>query len=76
MPFNMPFNINTTHLFYAVVALAVIFAVEAIYMTVSHRLSYRRKTNARLGAMEGSQREFTAGELLGMMRPRDFVVGK
>jgi hypothetical protein len=27
-------------------------------------------------AMAGSQREFTAGELLGMTRPREFVVGK
>ena len=65
MPFNI--NISTTHLFYAVVALAVIFAVEAIYMTVSHRLSYRRKTNARLGAMEGSQ---TREQVLLEMRRR------
>jgi tight adherence protein B len=65
MPFDI--NINTTHLFYAVVALAVIFAVEAIYMVVSHRLSYRRKTNARLGAMEGSQ---TREQVLLEMRRR------
>jgi tight adherence protein B len=49
----MPFNINTTYVFYAVVALAVIFAVEAVYMVLSHRLSYRRQTNDRLAAMEG-----------------------
>ena len=49
----MPFNINTTYVFYAVVALAVIFAVEAVYMVLSRRLSYRRQTNNRLAAMEG-----------------------
>lgn len=49
----MPFNINTTYLFYAVLALAVIFAVEALYLTLSHRFSYKRQTNARLAAMEG-----------------------
>ena len=51
----MPFNIDPSHLFYAVVALAVIFAVEALYMTFSHRHSYRRQTNARLTAMEGKE---------------------
>jgi tight adherence protein B len=65
MPFNI--DINNTYLFYTVVALAVIFAVEAIYLVVSHRLSYRRKTNARLGAMEGSQ---TREQVLLEMRRR------
>jgi tight adherence protein B len=65
MPFNL--DINNTYLFYTVVALAVIFAVEAIYMVVSHRLSYRRKTNARLGAMEGRQ---TREQVLLEMRRR------
>ncbi|MFW6077073.1 MAG: type II secretion system F family protein [Hyphomicrobiales bacterium] len=51
----MPFNINPTYLFYAVLALSVIFAVEALYLTLSHRLSYQRRTNARLSAMEGKQ---------------------
>jgi tight adherence protein B len=51
----MPFNIDPSHLFYAVVALAVIFTVEALYMTFSHRHSYRRQTNARLTAMEGKE---------------------
>jgi tight adherence protein B len=64
----MPFDIiNSTYLFYTVVALAVIFAVEAIYMVISHRLSYRRKANARLGAMEGSQ---TREQVLLEMRRR------
>jgi tight adherence protein B len=53
MPFDI--NINTTYLFYAVLALAVIFAVEAIYLIFSHRISYNRRTNARLSAMEGKQ---------------------
>jgi tight adherence protein B len=51
----MPFNINPTYLFYTVLALAVIFTVEALYLLISHRVSYRRQTNARLAAMEGKQ---------------------
>lgn len=49
----MPFNINPTYLFYVVLALAVIFTVEALYLFFSHRMSYNRRTNARLSAMEG-----------------------
>lgn len=51
----MPFNINPTYLFYITLALAVIFAVEAIYLVLSNRMSYRRQTNSRLAAMEGTQ---------------------
>jgi len=50
----MPFNINPTYLFYAVLALAVIFAVEALYLLFAHRMSYHKRTNARLTAMEGT----------------------
>jgi len=53
MPFN--FDLNSPYLFYAVIALAVIFAIEAVYLTFSHRFSYRRQTNTRLAAMEGKQ---------------------
>ncbi|MEX2482209.1 MAG: type II secretion system F family protein [Gammaproteobacteria bacterium] len=53
--FELPFTINTTYLFYTVVALSVIFAVEALWLVFSHRMSYRRKTNSRLAAMEGKQ---------------------
>jgi tight adherence protein B len=53
MPFN--FDLNSPYLFYAVIALAVIFAIEAVYLTFSHRFSYRRQTNTRLAAMKGKQ---------------------
>ena len=33
-------------------------------------------TTGIFSAIEGSQSEFTAGEFDGMMRPREFVVGK
>ena len=66
MPFDL--NINTTYLFYAVVALAVIFAVEALYLILSHRLTYRRQTNSRLAAMAG--RENREQVLIEMHRQR------
>ena len=65
---DLPFNINPTYLFYTVLALAVIFAVEALYLTLSHRVSYRRQTNSRLAAMEG--RENREQVLIEMRRQR------
>jgi tight adherence protein B len=51
----MPFDIDPTYLFYVVITLAVIFAVEAFYLFASYRLSYKRQTNARLAAMAGAK---------------------
>lgn len=51
----MPFDIDPTYVFYVVITLAVIFAVEAFYLFASYRLSYKRQTNARLAAMAGGK---------------------
>ena len=54
----MPFNIDSIYLIYIVVALSVIFAVEAMYLIVSRRASYNRSKNDRLAA----GRDFIGGE--------------
>ncbi len=64
----MPFNLNSVYLIYIVVALSVIFAVEAIYLIVSRRTSYNRQKNDRLAAA----RDVVGGEavLLELRRRR------
>ncbi len=51
----MPFDIDVIYFIYILVALAAIFAIEAAYLIISRRVTYKQRANARLTGMEGGE---------------------
>ena len=49
----MPFDIDVIYLIYILVALAAIFAIEATYLIISRRVSYKQRANSRLQGFDG-----------------------
>lgn len=50
----MPFDIDVIYLIYILVALAAIFAIEATYLIISRRVSYKQRANSRLQGFDGT----------------------
>ncbi|MDH3743104.1 MAG: type II secretion system F family protein [Hyphomicrobiales bacterium] len=51
----MPFDIDVIYLIYILVALAAILAIEAAYLIISRRVTYKQRANARLQGFDGSE---------------------
>ena len=60
----MPFDIDVIYFIYILVALAAIFAIEATYLIISRRVSYKQRANSRLqGFDDGAEGEQILVEL-------------
>ncbi len=49
----MPFGIQPIYLIYIMTALAAIFAIEAAYLIISRRMTYKQRANSRLAGIDG-----------------------
>ena len=51
----MPFDIDVIYLIYILAALAAIFAIEAAYLIISRRVTYKQRTNSRLQGFDSGE---------------------